>query len=860
MELLEGTPLSRLLQERGPLRWRRALDHVRQVAEALDAIHRQGIVHLDLKPANLLLDEAGRVRLLDFGVALYRGAMPVVGPGPSDLDTGALLDLNPVTATAAAAPGAPLVGTPGFLAPEILERRAWTPAADAYALGATLFQLLTGRLPQRAPPPPEDPEALPAWRAQIWASTLAGDLHELHNFAPGIPSAVGNLTRVLLALDPTQRPPPGALWEACNEAFLRPFGVPTPPYLGLQAYGREAEGLLFGRDEDSERLAAELASRPALVLQGASGSGKSSLAVAGVVPALARAFADGRDDWAPVVLRPGHDLGGALERARASLGEGVGVVLVIDQLEELVTLLSVEEKAAFVLALARLARGQDGARPSPGLRVLCTLREDFTTRVAALGDLGELLERSVRFVAPPSVDSGRSIVLEPARLAGVSIDDERPVIDDVLKELRADEVRLPLVSFALAEWWHTRLHGRLSADAWRAIGGVSGALSRHADATLDALPPAAHAAARDLCLRMVHFGPTLARERVAEAELRALGAAHEEALDAFLGARLVALDDGRVTLSHEALLRDWSALARWIHEERAQRSEAASLAPAARRWREAPPQARPGRLLRGVDLSRAIDLLRVRADLLAPHGDFIEASRLRAARARRLNAGLALGFFAVVSAALLGYGLRVRDHARELQLRENDVARLGAFIKEEQGKLGQLQGSLERRELELEHQRKEARRCRDDLVRVEQDHQATLAARHADDSFEHRVTGLLLRFEQVWNLHDAARIASFFAPEAEWQGFSGTREQIAQELAGLWSKSPHARWSIGELTVARGDQGEVVVRFTREERARGRLGVAVLRMRLRGDRPERLLIEQVAVEKVIVASKPLGCP
>jgi hypothetical protein len=858
MELLEGTPLARLLQERGPLRWRRALAYIRQVADALDAIHNQGIIHLDLKPANLLLDGEGRVRLLDFGVALYRGAAPLVAPGSSDLDTAALLELSPVT-DAAAAPEAPLVGTPGFLAPEILERRAWTPAADAYALGATLFQLLTGRLPQRSPAPPTDPAALPAWRAGVWASTLAGDLLPLPELVPDAPDAVRRLVASLLALDPAQRPAPGALRAACDEAFLRPFGVPDPPYLGLQAYGREAEGLLFGREEDSERLAAELAARPVLVLQGASGSGKSSLAVAGVIPALARAFVDSRDDWVPLVLRPGHAPEDTLDRARAALGPSVGVVLVIDQLEELVTLLSPEERGRFVLALDRLAGGEDG-HLTPGLRVLCTLREDFTTRVAAIGPLGALLERSVRFVAPPSVDSGRAIVLEPARLAGVQIDDDRPIVDDVLKELRADEVRLPLVSFALAEWWNTRQRGLLSVDAWRTIGGVAGALSRHADATLDTLPPHDLDAARDLCLRLVHFGPTLARERVPETELRALGPAHTGALDAFLRARLVSLDDNRVSLSHEALLREWGTLARWIHEERAQRSEAASLAPAALRWREAPPQARPDRLLQGGDLVRAFDLLRVRPDLLAPQADFIEASRQRAARARRLTWGVLLGIAAGASAAVGGYAWSVRQHARELQLREDDVARLGAFLKEERRKLGQLQESLERRGHELEQQRKEAQQCRDDLARVEQEHRASLAARFGDDTFEHRVTSLVLRFEHVWNLHDTARIATFFAPEAEWQGFSGTREQVAAELASVWSKSPHARWQIGELSVARRGDDEAVVRMTREERVKGRLGIAVLRMRLRGERPERMLIEQVAVEKVIVASKPLGCP
>ncbi|RYE90055.1 MAG: serine/threonine protein kinase, partial [Myxococcales bacterium] len=553
MELLEGETLAQRLQQRGPLPWRRALDHVAAVAEALDASHAQGILHLDVKPSNLLIGPDERPRLIDFGVARHRGG-PVSGPPPApasaapvdSLDTAAVLalpsagaGLDLAGAAPAVTPGAPVVGTPGFLAPEVLEGHTPTPAADAYALGACLFQLLTGRLPQRAPVPPADPGRVEAWRAELWASTLAGDRLDLRELAPGTPGGVVALVEALLALDPGRRP--AGLGEACRTCLARPFGVPDPPYLGLRAYGPEAEGLLFGRDDDSERLAAELAGRPMLALQGASGSGKSSLAMAGVVPALARSFVDGRDDWVAVTVRPGHDLGLALERAREQHGERVGLVLLVDQLEEAVTQLGVEQKARFVVALGQHAAGDADGRPRPGLRVLCTLREDYTTRLAALGALGELLERAVRFVAPPSVASGRAIVLEPARLAGVAVDDERPVVDDVLKELRSDEVRLPLVAFALSDWWAARRDGVLPAEAWNRIGGVAGALSRHADATLDALPPPARGAARDMCLRLVHFDEALARDRVPEAELRSFGADHVRALDAFLAARLVSV-------------------------------------------------------------------------------------------------------------------------------------------------------------------------------------------------------------------------------------------------------------------------------------------------------------------------------
>ena len=116
----------------------------------------------------------------------------------------------------------------------------------------------------------------------------------------------------------------------------------------------------------------------------------------------------------------------------------------------------------------------------------------------------------------------------------------------------------------------------------------------------------------------------------------------------------------------------------------------------------------------------------------------------------------------------------------------------------------------------------------------------------------------MLQFEYIWNLHDSDRLASFFTPETEWPGVSGTREQVARQIGETWRKSPSARWLLAEASVARVSDGETRVRLTREERAGGFVQVAVLQLTLRGDRPDRLAIAQVSVEK-IVAHRSLGC-
>jgi hypothetical protein len=862
MELLAGRTLADFLAERGRIPWRRALALALEVASALDLIHGQGIVHLDLKPSNLMLLPDGAVRVLDFGIALHKGATSAAAPAPltegESLATGALLDLASTDDHGSRSSASPvLVGTPGYMAPEVLEGRAATHAADAYALGACLFQLLAGRLPQRAREPGgRDPGAAAAWRGEVRAATVGGDLLDLRALVPETPLAVSLFVSSLLSLDPAHRPAPGTLAARCREVAARPHGTPEPPYLGLRAFGREAEGFLFGREGDGLRLGAELARVPCLVLQGASGSGKSSLAVAGVVPALARTFADDRDDWVPVVVRPGQDIEAALRRAREQEGEHVGLVLVVDQLEEVVTQLSAEEKARFVPSLLRHAAA---APPAPGLRVLCTLREDFTTRVAALGSLGELLERAVRFVPPPSPASVRDIVVAPAALAGVRVDDDRPVVDDVLKELRSGEGRLPLVAFALSEWWRTRQGRLLSVAEWRRIGGVAGALSRHADATMAALPPATWPAARDLSLRLAT--PEGTRARVPEHELRAIGPDHSRVLDAFLDARLVSIDDEHgASFSHEALIGAWGALTAWVDEERADRSEAASLAAIARLWRGASKADRAELLLRGTRLTRALDLQRSRPDLVASVLDLIGASRSRALRERVLTNGLGVLILGSAAGALLFYAFETRRHEVELRVREENLRTIVAQYHQLEGGRAQLATDLDARTRELGAAQAEGRSCQDALRRVEQENRTSLAHRYGNDTFEHRVATFLLRFEHSWNLHDRDRIGSYFAPDVQWFGFDGAREDLVRSLADTWHQAPTSRFLLGEVSITRKGTDETHVRMTREERTGGQVSVAVAQLVIRSEKIEGFQIERGTLEKTIVPPKNIGCP
>jgi serine/threonine protein kinase len=697
MELLDGETLADL-QGRGPVPWRRALAWARDVAAALDVIHERGVVHLDLKPSNLFLTRDGRIKVLDFGIARRAGALasghagspPIAsedaaicteqflaerGSGPLSASRGAGALAPPRTP----APE-PIVGTPGFMAPEVIEERPATAAADAYALAACFVHLATGRLPQDAPPAAaknSSAEEQKAWRVEVRLATSAGRLRDLA--AAGLPRGVASLCERLLTLDPAARgvSPGGmrALWDA---AWERPFGVPDPPYLGLGTFGLAAEGMLFGRDDDVARLGRDLVDAPVLVLHGVSGSGKSSLAMAGLVPHLARRDVARGLDARAVVVRPGVDPDMALARALSALGEGeglgfatidelsryageagLGVALVFDQLEELCTQAAPASRERFLAFLA----GAAALPPGSQVRVVCTLREDFTSTLLAIEPLGELLRDTLRFVGPPTMAAARAIVAEPARLAGVRIERLGEVATDIERELRAGEGRLPLCALALAAFWETRKGGVLHVDEWTKLGGVRAIFADLADGVYAGLDEAAQIEARAALLALSSEGRT--RRSLSRAALRAGSArplAFDRALSAFIAAKLLVESGGAIEVVHEFLFTAWDRLENWLADAQASRRLAAALLEGARAWQELE---RPATRLPGgseVALSALVltegVLLGAEAELL---GEWLGAARARDRRERVRFAALAALGLSVLLLVLAAWGQTISN-------------------------------------------------------------------------------------------------------------------------------------------------------------------------------------------------------
>ena len=227
MELLLGETLADTLRLQKRIPWRVALRFMREVAEALDVIHLRGVVHLDLKPANIFVTQEGRVKVLDFGISRSATSKPNRDRAPhSEQSMGTMPTAvflaetsDPFAATQRAATGGGaagpdsmpaeervVVGTPGFVAPEVLQLGEPTMLADAYALGVTLALLATGRLPQaieHEPPDDADFQQFRTYWIELREATLKGSLRDFSE--EGLPEGVIHTIERLCAVDPVRR-------------------------------------------------------------------------------------------------------------------------------------------------------------------------------------------------------------------------------------------------------------------------------------------------------------------------------------------------------------------------------------------------------------------------------------------------------------------------------------------------------------------------------------------------------------------------------------------------------------------------------------------------------------------------------
>jgi eukaryotic-like serine/threonine-protein kinase len=667
-EWVRGEPLDRLPR---PLPSRRVVELGIGLARGLAAAHRAGVLHRDLKPANAIVSDDGTVKILDFGLAKLDGEAPVtatpaavpvlVGDGHATVSF--VADDGPANMAAGTQTrhGA-VLGTPFYMAPESWRGEAQTRRSDVYSLGAMLFELVTGS-------PPFGDVAL----AELATVVQDRDAPAVASRAQAIDPGLAAVIDRCLARDPRAR------FDSAGElrAALEQLDAPTPahrtltgnPYRGLARFDTEHAGTFFGRREETAAVTDRLRAERLVVIAGDSGVGKSSLVRAGVIPAIVDGALGGRRRWRTAVCSPGRRpcaaiaealanatgaavdtlaLGDPAEAIRAAVAAagGDGIVLVIDQLEELVTRADAAEAAVAARWLAEVAAG---AAP---LAVIATVRGDLLTRVAGLPGLGMELPRALQVLAPLDDLGLQAAIVEPAAAAGVGFESTE-LVDDLVAAGRA-EGGLPLLEFALAELWEgrDRARGVITRDALEALGGVTGALSRHADGVIAALPEVERAAARRILLALVAAGGVSAGRT--ESELA--GVESRAALDALIAGRLVvarATPDGVIyDLAHERLATSWPTLRDWLDEGAGHRAQRERLVRAAAEWQRLGGSAAALWRDRRLDEAR-----RLPTDELGPNERAFVAASTTSRRRRRIAIALA-----GVAAPSLALGLWAYSH------------------------------------------------------------------------------------------------------------------------------------------------------------------------------------------------------
>ncbi|MEV5877371.1 WD40 repeat domain-containing protein [Streptomyces sp. NPDC052101] len=322
-----------------------------------------------------------------------------------------------------------------------------------------------------------------------------------------------------------------------------------PPYPGLEAFTEDDAAVFFGRDREIAELVGRL--HPAVpgraqrfvTVVGPSGSGKSSLVRAGLLPTLARR----RGRWTVAApFSPGADPVGTLRQRLSHLPGERPALLVIDQLEELLTLCGREERDGFLTAVG------EALRRDPRLWVVATLRSDFLTGFLESG-FAELV-REPTLVGALGRDALHEVIERPAEQAGLTF--APGVVARMVDECGGGDA-LPLLAYTLQELYRRAggAGGTASEEAYRALGGVAGALTEQADritAELGVAPVI------ETLLRFVTVDRNEAtRRRVRRADLTAQ---EQKVADAFVAGRLLTGDRDVLDVAHEALFRQWAPL------------------------------------------------------------------------------------------------------------------------------------------------------------------------------------------------------------------------------------------------------------------------------------------------------------
>lgn len=681
-----------------------------QVAGALSVAHRNDVVHQDIKPANILLDDDNNAYLTDFGIAIDLA---------NSQNLAAMGDENVIH------------GSPAYIAPEQIKREEITMQADIYSLGIVLYELLAGAHPfensglmellkhqtDTTLPPLQEyrPELPQELNSVIWRATEK---------KPGLRyDHVTEMAEEFRKITNSTELAPTPTTPVRGQAFpLRAVGGkdsitsvinlsagPANPYKGLRPFQEGDASDFYGRDELVDTLMNHLASSGGgsrfLAVVGPSGSGKSSVVRAGLLPKIRRSV---DADWSKsfiVDMTPGNEPLRELENALLKVAiesdtdivtrmagstrgllESVNAVLpqdnselllFIDQFEEIFTLTTDEEKRKTFLNNIHSA----AMDPLSRVRIIITLRADFYDRPLLYSGIGDLIRNNTEVVLPLSPDELREAVVEPAQRVGLFL--ENGLVERILDDVARQPGSLPLLQYTLTELYERRDNLQLTLQAYEKIGGITGALAKRADQLFDRLNDEEQAATRQLFLRLVNIGEGTedTRRRAKQSELNTLISDRKMmrgVIEEFGKFRLLSFDNDPTTrtptveVAHEALIRRWMRLREWINESRDALREQRKLATSTGEWLAG--ERKSSYLATGARLSQYEDLLHAKNLALSEdEREFITASVNQRERNTRLRNAAIAGLAILTVIALIFGGVAAYQSVQAAQARDDAI-------------------------------------------------------------------------------------------------------------------------------------------------------------------------------------------
>ncbi|MDB4938788.1 MAG: uncharacterized protein JWP87_5760 [Labilithrix sp.] len=696
MEFAKGISLDRELADLpagDPRRVSLAVEIGIDISSALAAAHAAGVVHCNVKPSNIILTD-GTHKLINFGIAaslrqtIYPGER--AGLALDDLAPDSIGRKASTLDTSGDDSDAPITGTIGYIDPICL--RTTTPpsaSSDLYSLGATLYQCLAGDVPALATAKKNGGKGVDS--GVIVGSTPAAPITEV---APGTPPELAKLVDSLVAAKRESRPRTADVVRHALERIRSALAgharaLPAEergPFPGLDKYEAEDRDVFFGRSAEVAGVIELLRTRGLVGIVGLSGTGKSSLTRAGVVPAIEDGALGGwPSSYRSVIVTPGKNLMASLDAALSKVlgkplaehpeavaqqlatnvdAKSEGIVILVDQLEEIVTLFDPKDAKAEKGRLDALDLLSRLAEAPVGVRVIVAARRDLLDGILAIDPhFSRALSRGTQQLSPVSSAGWEEVIDRSLEAYGYTFEDD-DLRSEVLADLNSRESAMPLAQFGLTRLWAARDAKKktITRAGFSAKEGMRGALEHHADATVKGLK-IPRETLRDVLLAMTT--PEGTRAHVERAVLvERFGEPAKEVVDALTKARLLVEDKAGVTFVHDSILREWTLVRTWLDSARDDRLLQAHIERDALRWVETQDVAelwRKGRLAAAVDLWK-----RGSVPLSDAARGFVAASMRDEQKAQRFRWGVGLFIVTAIVGSSLLYAKESSDRAAQL--------------------------------------------------------------------------------------------------------------------------------------------------------------------------------------------------